>query len=196
MRTFGKFILFFAGFYSLSVSAGVKPEDLKYYRDLTLQIRTDAGFKVPMLDGDQNFDYKLELAAAIYPQPIVVDTPMATNPQKFYRTFWDRFFVKDGSRILLNGQEIPLTCIFVSGQDNRFSGFNDPRFPQFIMKIYIVANDYTCTGPLNPGFPQNGGKEQAWDTYLYYEVRDPTIMLPVEIKIRYRWNEFNAVLVR
>jgi len=196
MKALSKIVLAIVGLYSLSVFADGTPEDLKYYRDLTLQIRSDATFKVPFIGGDQDFDYKFEMGAPIYPKPIVVDTPSVTNSKKFYRTFWDRIFVKDGSRIVLNGQEIPLTCIFVSGQDNRFSGFSDPRFPEFIMKVYLVANDYTCTGPLNPGFPQNGGKEQAWDTYLYYEIRDPTIMLPTEIKIRYRWNEFNAVLVR
>lgn len=191
------FLFLIVTFLGASASfADLTPAEFKIYRDLTLNIRTEATFKVPMVGSEQLFDYKLEFGTPIYPKPMIADTNLTKDPKKFYRMFWDRIFVKDGSRILLNGQEIPLTCIFVSGQDNRFSGLNDPRFPQFIMKVYLVANDYTCTGPINPGFPENGGKEQAWDTYIYYEIRDPTIMLPVEAKIRYRWNEFNAVLVR
>lgn len=196
MKIFSVLILIVACFGTSSSFADPTPAEYKVYRDLTLNIRTEATFKVPMIGSEQLFDYKLEIGIPSYPQPRISDTNLSQDPKKFYRMFWDRIFVKDGSRILLNGQEIPLTCIFVSGQDNRFSSLEDPRFPQFIMKVYLVANDYTCTGPINPGFPQNGGKEQAWDTYIYFEIKDPTIMLPVEVKIRYRWNEFSAVLVR
>lgn len=181
---------------SLSASAKVTADDVKYYRALTNNLRTQAFFKVPMIGTEQIFNYQLELAAPIYPDPIVSDAGLDRDRSKFYRLFFDRVFLKDNSHIVINGEEIPLTCIFVEGQDNRYSGTTDPRFPQFIMKVYLVANDYTCTGPLNPGFPQNGGKAEMWDTYIYFEIIDPTIMLPVEIKIRYRWNEFHAVLVR
>jgi hypothetical protein len=196
MKILINFALTFCFFISVSAFADGSPEELRFYRELTLKIRPEATFKIPMLDRDLLFDYKLEAGNPIYPQPMVADTKLRNDPKKFYRMFWDRIFVKDGSRIVLNGQEVPLTCIFIIGQDNRFSGLKDPRFPQFIMKVYLVANDFTCTGPLNPGFPQNGGKEQAWDTYIYYEIKDPTIMLPVEAKLRYRWNESSAVLVR
>ena len=64
------------------------------------------------------------------------------------------------------------------------------------MRVYLVANDYSCTGPINPGWPDNGGKEETWDTYVYFEIRDPTIMLPVEAHLRYRWNEYKSVLVK
>lgn len=182
-----------SSFFSFAKSS---PAEKKFYRDLTLNIRPEATFKVPMIGSEQLFDYKLEPGAPIYSEPIIEDTPLVREPKKFYRTFWDRISVKDGSRIYINGQEIPLTCIFVWGQDNRFSGLADPRFPQFVIRVYLVANDYTCTGPINPGFPENGGKEESWDTYIHYEIKDPTIMLPIEAKIRYRWNEFNAILVR
>lgn len=196
MKIFSVLMLMILSLSGFSSFANPSATDKKFYRDLTLNIRTEATFKVPMIGNEQQFDYKMEFGAPIYAEPIIQDTPMVRDPKKFYRSYWDRIALNDGSRIYLNGQEIPLTCIFVWGQDNRFSGLEDPRFPQFIMKVYLVANDYTCTGPLNPGFPQNGGKQEAWDTYLYFEIKDPTIMLPVEAKIRYRWNEFNAILVR
>lgn len=171
-------------------------EDLSYYRSLTESIRPSAQFKVSLINQDEFFDYSLNLANPIYSVPIVNDLPVFDRPDYFYRQFWDRIFLKDGSRILLNGEEVPLTCIFVSGQDNRFAGITDPRFPQFIMKIYLVANDFDCVGPINPSWPTNGQKEETWDTYFYYEVKDPTIMLPVEAKLRLKWNEFKSVLVK
>lgn len=178
--------------------AGATPsvEDVKYYRDLTLNVRPTATFKVPMIGSEQIFSYNFELASPIYPEPIISDSSMGQGEKKVFRSFWDRIFFSDNSHVEINGEKLPLTCVFIDGQDNRFSGNTDPRFPQFIMKVYLVANDYTCTGPLNPGFPHNGGKPEMWDTYIYFEIRDPTIMLPVEAKIRYRWNEFHAVLVR
>lgn len=169
-------------------------EDLEYYRHLTLNLRTAAGFKVSLMNEDKFFDYFIELGSPIYANPVVTDFPLMDQPEKFSRKFFDRILLKDGSKINLNGEDIPLTCIFVSGQDNRYMGNTDPRFSQFIMKVYLVANDYSCTGPINPGWPANGGKKENWDTYVYYEVRDPTIMLPVESKIRFRWNEFHSVL--
>lgn len=178
------------------VYADTSDGDAKYYRELSLTLRKSAQFKVPLLNQDQIYDYQLEFGDPVYLEPIINDTVLINNPAKFYRSFWDRIFLKDGSRIILNGEEIPLTCVFISGQDNRFSGNTDPRFPQFIMRVYLVANDFSCVGPINPGWPSNGGKEETWDTYIYYEIKDPTIMLPIEAKIRYRWNEFHSVLVR
>ncbi len=112
----------------------------------------------------------------------------------FYRIFFDRIFLKDGSTLHVGGQDLPLTCVFVSGQDNRFSGDHNPLFPQFILKVHFVANDFSCVGPINPGWPGSGGKKEAWDTYVHYSIKDPTIMLPVDAGLRYRWNEFEALL--
>lgn len=176
--------------------ASPTPEDLLYYRNLTLSLRTDAVFKVPQINQDQLYDYSLAIGSPIYAQPMVSDVSVIDQPDKFMRSFWDRIFLKDGSKVVINGEEIPLTCIFVSGQDNRYAGEPNPLIPQFIMRVYLVANDFSCVGPINPGWPDNGGKKETWDTYVYYEVRDPTIMLPVEAKLRYRWNEFHSILVR
>ena len=176
--------------------ANPTPEDLKYYRQLTMSLRTQAQFKVPQLNQDQFYDYSVELGDPIYTEPMISDLPLMDQPDKFFRNFWDRIFLKDGSKVLINGEEIPLTCIYVSGQDNRYAGNIDPRLPEFIMRVYLVANDYSCVGPINPGWPGNGGKKEMWDTYVYYEIKDPTIMLPVEAKVRYRWNEYRSILVK
>jgi len=173
-------------------------QDLKYYRALTLAVRKLGEFKIPLPDGsDTYFTYELDQADPIYAAPkfsnLVIDSK---NPSQFYRTFYDRIFLKDGSKIAIGDDYLPLTCIFIKGQDNRYSGNVSPLFPKIILNIYLVANDYSCTGPINPGWPDNGGKQETWDTYLNYTVKDPTIMLPVDPEFRYRWNEFKAVLIK
>lgn len=170
-------------------------EVLNYYRQLTNSIKPQSQFKVSLLNRDEFYDYSIELGKAIYDHPIISDLPIMDQPSYFYRNFWDRILLKEGSVVTINGQKIPLTCIFVSGQDNRNMGINDSYFPQLIIRVYLVANDFSCTGPINPGFPGKGDKEEAWDTYLYFEINDPTTMLPVEAKIRYKWNEFRSVFV-
>jgi len=173
-------------------------QDLKYYRDLTLTVRKSGEFKIALPDGSNTFfSYELDADEPIYPSPkysnLVIDS---SNPSQFYRTFYDRIFLKDGSKISIGDEYLPLTCIFIKGQDNRYSGNQSPLFPKIILNIYLVANDYSCTGPINPGWPDNGGKKETWDTYLNYTVKDPTIMLPVDPEFRYRWNEFKAVLIK
>ncbi len=125
------------------------------------------------------------------------DSHLDSNKKYFNRLFWDRILVKDGSFVMINGEKLPLTCVVLSGQDNRFADPKSisPLIPEFVLKIYFVANDFSCQGPLKPGWPETGGREENWDTYLYYEIKDPTIMLPVDAKIRYKWNEFNVTLV-
>ena len=183
---------------SISAFANPSQKDLEYYRELTLKIRSETTFKIPMPDGrDMFYDYKFEMGDPIYPEPIVSDIPVLfDNQNHFFRSFFDRIWLKDGSYVKIAGEQVPLTCVFVSGQDNRYSGNDSPIFPQFIMKIYIVANDYACKGPIRPGWPETGGRRENWDTYVHYEVRDPTIMLPVETGLRYRWNEFTSILVK
>ena len=175
-----------------------KPSDYQFYRDMTLKIRPEATFKVPMPSGaDMVYSYKLEFADPVYDQPMIGDTHYnGEDSPTFSRSFYDRILLKDGSYVNIGGENLPLTCVFIRGQDNRFGGVLPPYFPQFIMQIYLVANDYSCAGPVRPGWPENGGKREAWDTYAYFEVRDLTIMLPVEAHVRYRWNEFKSVLVK
>jgi hypothetical protein len=192
----------FAIFLSFTAAAAreATPQEKMFYREMVLKIRPEAEFKVPMpANGDLHFNYKFELAEPKWKEPITAEmstTDDTTKRGKFIRYFWEKVFLKEGSYIEVGGERIALTCINVEGQDNRFSGRAGPLLPEFIMKFKIVANDWTCTGPLNPGWPGNGGRKESWDTYIQYSVKDPTIMLPVEADLRYRWNEFGAILVK
>ncbi len=169
--------------------------DLDFYLNLSRRVRTAGQFEVPVPGPvRQSFNYSLKMGDAIFPQPVVSDFHFSDG-SRFFRSFWEKIALQDDSSLEISGEKIPLTCVFVSGQDNRFSGNSSPLFPEFVLKVYLVANDYTCTGPINPGWPSNGAPREMWDTYLYYEVKDPTIMLPVEVKLRYRRNEIPAVLV-
>lgn len=175
---------------------GKVPPAAQQYRELTHRLRTSSEFMVPFPGMKSSVAYAFEFDKAIYPKPIFEDLHLGMNGPYFYRSFWDRILFKDGSYVEINGERLPLTCVFIDGQDNRFANENSsPLFPEFVMRVYLVANDFSCQGPKKKGWPDVGGREENWDTYIYYEIKDPTIMLPVEAKIRYRWNEFEMVLV-
>ena len=171
---------------------GSTPED---YRALSLQLRDHSTFKVPQLSGDIPFRYELNWADFKWPEPITTNWGLDSKNKTYFRMFFEKVFAKPGSFIEIGSERLPLTCVFVDGQDNRFSGTNMPALPDFVLKVYVVANDFSCDGPINQGFPSNGGKQELWDSYIYFEVRDPTIMLPMNVKLRYRWNEYESVLV-
>ncbi len=178
------------------------PQDPQFYRDLDLKLRTTGKFTLPIPDNNEiAVDYRftwgtpLEWGSPVSAEVKVADFFLEPGSDRFVRTFWDKILLQDGSELNLGRERVPLTCVFVHGQDNRFSGKDSPLIPDFVLKVYIVANDFSCAGPINPGWPGNGGRKETWDTYLYYEIRDPTVMLPAEAKVRYRWNEFAAVPV-
>jgi hypothetical protein len=169
-----------------------------FYRNLTLSVRTKAKMIVPLPTG-QNYEikYQLQFAMPIYEMPLINDSNLSMDPQQpiIFRSFFDRILLTDESYVEFGNARVPLTCIFVDGQDNRASGMNTPTLPQFVLKVYLVANDFSCQGPIRPGWPYTGGRKENWDTYIYFEIKDPTIMLPVDIKLRYRWNEYEAIIV-
>jgi hypothetical protein len=167
----------------------------KLYRDFALRVRPYESFKVPMpSNGDLSFKYEFKLADPLWEVPKMFDFSLDPDNKKYYRHFWDKFFLQDGSYLEVGNEKVPITCIFVNGQDNRFSK-DSPLIPDFLIKVYVVANDFTCVGPINPGWPGNGGIKESWETYVYFEVRDPTIMLPTQIHIRYRRAEFPAFVI-
>lgn len=166
------------------------------YRDFSLKLRPQGSFQVPMPGGtNQSFSYQMTLAAPVFATPLTSNFALSPDASTYFVRFWDKIFLADGSAIQFGSTKVPLTCVFIDGQDNTHSGNTSPLIPGYVLKVYLVANDFTCTGPINPAWPSGGVKKEMWDTYLYFEIRDPTIMLPTEIKVRYRWNEFPAVLI-
>lgn len=187
-------------FFVTSVSSAEKLfQESLLYRNLSQSIRTAGKFYIPTVGNTKTeISYQIELGTPLWIEPIVVDNPLeigSPKGKKFLRSFYDKILLLDGSVLKINDEEIPLSCIYVNAQDNRFSESQSPVFSEFIIRFYLVANNYSCQGPIRPGWPESGGKKEAWDTYLLFEVRDPTIMLPTDIKLRFRWNEFHAVLL-
>jgi hypothetical protein len=183
---------------SSAIATEATPPNEDYYRQLSLRVRTKSEFILPSPAGSTSIRYLFEFGQPLYELPMIHDSHLGLEPdaKSFYRMVWDRIAFKDDSYILMNNEKIPLTCIFIDGQDNRFASpeKRSPLLPEFILKVYLVANDFSCQGPLKPGWPETGGRPENWDTYLYFEIKDPTIMLPTEAKIRYRWNEWNLIL--
>ena len=174
--------------------AETEVQNASTYRALVLKIRTMENFKIAMPSGgDQHFSYQFIYSDPLWQIPLMSDFQLDPDKKKFYRHFWEKILLQDGSTVQVEGDKVPLTCIYVDGQDNRFAK-ESPLIPDYILKVYLVANDFTCTGPINPGWPNNGGKKESWDTYVYFEIRDPTIMLPTKAKIRFRSLEFPAIV--
>ena len=168
-----------------------------YYRDMVLRTRKTATFSLP-LPGNRSIDikYGFEWDRPQKMAPDVFRLDDIINPGKFDVNFWDRIFTTAESEFSFDNSDfLPLTCVFVSGQDNRFSNKTSPLIPDYVFKVYVVANDFSCTGPINPGWPGNGRPKENWETYLYYEIRDPTVMLPTNAIFTYRRNAFNVVLL-
>jgi hypothetical protein len=182
---------------SLNSYGAQKLPEPQFYRDYIEKIRLSGKFKLAIpVQNTEDVNYSIQIGDPVFDTPIVADvhSDLTAHPTYILREFWDKIFLKDGSFVEVAGTKYPLTCVYVRGQDNRFSGPKGPLYPDIILRVYLVANDYTCQGPIHPGWPQTGGKKEAWDTYLYYEVTDPTIMLPTNANLRYLWNEIPMVL--
>lgn len=194
------FALMSIGFVTHHAYAEATPSEKQFYRELVLKIRTQGEFKIAFPnETDQVFKYQFEFDQPKWEEPKIAEHTLyqpESIEKKYIRFFWDKIFTKEGSYIELGGEQIPLTCVYVSAQDNRFSDLSSPSIPEFVLKVYLVTNDWMCTGPLNPGWPSDGGKKEAWGTYLHYSVNDPTIMLPVDAVLRYRWSEYESILVQ
>lgn len=174
-----------------------KLPNAQYYRDLTMRIRKSGVFQYPSVDGKgTQISYQMEVGEPSYAEPKLSDASFdIMDLRKIWRLFWDRVYLKDGSYMQIGEDKIPLTCIWVSGWDNRANGNQTPLVPKVVMRVMLVANDYTCQGPVRPGWPETGGKKDAWDTYLHFEVKDPTIMLPQDASVRFRGGSFSLILI-
>lgn len=165
-----------------------------FYRELALKIRNDSTFSIPMPDADREVHISFNWGEPKNTEPQVFPSVQSDGTTERY--FFDPIFTKDGSYMMIGERKVPITCLHIFGRDSRELVNPNPTFPKLLLFVRIVANDFSCVGPKKPGWPETGGREETWDTFIYYKIPDPTIMLPVDAVLRWRWNEYNAILMK
>lgn len=192
-----KFGLLFALCAIVSVAAADdSPTRATEYRELVSRARSGGTFQVTLPEGGgYQFSYRFEAGRPMAGAPLVADFPLSAVGPRAISVFWDRILASGDSYLRVGGEDIPLTCVYVEGQDNRRAETGTPTLPELVLRVYFVANDFSCTGPVNPLWPIFSSRRETWETYLTYEVRDPTIMLPVMPTLVLRDNRYRATWV-
>ncbi len=175
-----------------SNSFAVEPPQV--YRNNVLALPATMNFSAISALGQADVSYSLNWGAPLISLPAISTYPaLGGDPNKNFIEFFDRISLTPDSFIKIGELTLPLTCIWVHGQDNREVDEHNPLIPKQVYRYFLVANDFSCTGPINPGWPENGLKKQTWDTYIELLVKDLTIYRPAEAILRYRWNESKMV---
>lgn len=165
------------------------------YRNHVLSLPAAMSFSVISPLGPAEVTYSLKWDSPLMALPAMSAYPdLEGDPTKNYIEFFDRISLQPDSFIKIGELTIPLTCIWVHGQDNREVDNQDPLIPKQVYRYILVANDFSCTGPINPGWPGNGLKRETWDTNIELVIKDLTIYRPAEATLRYRWNESKMVI--
>lgn len=166
-----------------------------FYRNQVLALPACMSFEAPTPLGSAKISYKFTWGDPAIAQPFVGVLPvLGSDVNGKYIEFYDRIYLAPDSVLNVNGKKIPLTCAWVHGQDNSEIDNNDPLVPKQLLRILLVANDFSCTGPVNPGWPGNGQRKETWDTYLDLMIKDLTIYRPADARLRYRWSESKMIV--
>jgi hypothetical protein len=152
-------------------------------------------FEVENPLGSTEVNYNLKWDAPLLALPSISILPeMGGDPTQHYVEFYDRISSSMDSVLTVGNVALPLTCVWVHGQDNTERDDGDPLIPKYVLRMLLVANDFSCTGPINPGWPGNGQRKELWDTYVEILIKDFTLYKPAEAKLRYRWNESRMIV--
>lgn len=182
----------------LGVMVGLKTfaaETPQAYRNYVLALPATMNFSAVTPWGLGEVSYSLKWSAPLISLPAMASYPaLDGDPTKNFVEFFDRIALTPDSFIKIGELTIPLTCIWVHGQDNREVDGDDPLIPKQVYRYILVANDFSCSGPINPGWPENGLKKEYWDTYVELLIKDLTIYRPAEATLRYRWNETKMIV--
>ncbi len=169
-------------------------ESPQAYRNYVLALPAAMNFSAITPLGTAEVSYSLKWEAPLIALPAMSAYPsLGGDPNKNFIEFFDRIALTPDSVIKIGELTLPLTCIWVHGQDNREVDDQNPLIPKQVYRYILVANDFSCTGPINPGWPENGLKKEMWDTYIEILIKDLTIYRPAEATLRYRWNETKMI---
>jgi hypothetical protein len=166
--------------------ASENPDLVAEYRRDVLAIPAQMKFEVRSPLGSAEVSYQLtwDEPAALLPE--TSRFPSLSSPDAYFIEYYDRIFLAPGSQMNVGSRVLPLTCIWVHGQDNRPWITFDPLIPLKVMRILLVANDFACEGPFNPGWPGNGKPKETWDTYIEIQLKDLALYRPSHSSLRFR----------
>jgi len=165
------------------------PPTAEFYRRLLLNMRREGNFQLH-LPGQKvaSVSYRLQwnVSRLTHSAPKFYGSPDAQ-----VRNWSDHVWTAEGSTLTVENAErpLPIDCVFVQGQDNLGAYRRPAVIPRFVLKLFFVANDPECRGPINNDPTLYSVTPFLWDTFLQYEVRDTTVFLPLEPKLRYFRNE-------
>lgn len=197
---FSKLLVFLLAFplFANANHPEITVKEKQLYRDeLTSRIRLQQNFKMNVKVNEKSeFSYQIKLEKPVYDMPVFADIHNWGSDTAYFRGFWDLFQTTQDSVLKVGNELLPINCVFISAQDNRHIENNPiPLLSEYLMEVYLVVGTDMCTGgPFNPNNPLYGAEQIAWDTYVYYRIKAPTIMQPIDALLVYRKNQYHAVV--
>ncbi|MBS1984086.1 MAG: hypothetical protein JST16_07925 [Bdellovibrionales bacterium] len=139
------------------------------YRKIALSIPANYSLVHRSLTGDLPVSWSVTQMQPAQAEPTVFDTSSDDSDSV---EFYDRILFGAGSKLTANGRVLPLTCLWVHGSHHSHAPQNQRIL---LRRLYLVASDTTCTGPVKPGLPPEGNPELNWDSYIYFEQATPAL---------------------
>lgn len=139
------------------------------FRSFVTSIPQKMDFKHHRLDGIDLIQLDFQMDQPLDASPSEVSVSMGSGT---LTTYYDRFYLKQGSVLTINGVARPLTCLWIKAQTMN----SDPN-SMIINQFYLVADAADCTGPILPN-----GKDR-WETFLkilrwpYFQSRSNDVFL-------------------
>jgi hypothetical protein len=139
------------------------------FRAFVSSIPQSMEFKHHRLDGSDLIQLQFQLDQALNEAPTEYSVPVGSAT---LTTYYDRFYLKSGSAMTVNGVSHPLTCLWIKGHTLNFD-----LQTMMIDQFYLVADAADCTGPVLPN-----GKDR-WETFLkivrwpYFQSRSNDVFL-------------------
>lgn len=184
----------------------IKPDELaripsrtperEFYRRLFLNIPREGNFslELPGFGKSTEIQYKFDWNSPLLD---LTKLDLKGSEKSMHRIWEDRVMtVRNASWLTIEGLsqgKLPITCVYVFGQDTLNPKGKPNDFPRFILKVQLVINDNDCKGPVETKPDVYVTNTDLWETALTFQLRGDgatNLMYPIEPKLRYLRNEF------
>jgi hypothetical protein len=140
------------------------------YRDLLLNLPKNVQWVHHSIFGDQVVDLHYEVEAPVAVSPDVLRIPLGDNGVAV--EFYDRFQLKPSSVLEVAGKKFPVYCLWVQGQDNRFSRNvmgTTSNIPDLLLTriIWVLEPGSCAQGPVD------SVGEPRWESFVQLRALDP-----------------------